>query len=118
MTWNPFKRNKKPAEKASYPPDWVVEKRGVAKGLADKFSYISVEGEPLPPWMEHPEILIGSIGWRMGAGEDFIHEVFFPFWRNMSQAQQTAYINKFDLGSEWPDRDKWLASLEANKSPI
>ena len=118
MKWNPFKRNKKLADKTSYPPDWVVERRRLARTLADKFSYTIVEGEPLPPWMEHPEILIGSIGWRMGAGEDFIHNVFFPFWRNMSQAQQTAYIKKFDLGSEWPDRDKWLASLEANKSPI
>jgi hypothetical protein len=24
-----------------------------------------------PPWLEHPEIEAGSIGWRMGYGEDY-----------------------------------------------
>ena len=33
----------------------------------------------IPPWQKHPEIPFGSIGWRMGNGEDYwvaFHEWF------------------------------------------
>lgn len=31
-----------------------------------------------PPWVEHPDIPIGSIGWRMGYGEEYIET--FAIW--------------------------------------
>ena len=115
MFRNLFKRKRTAAAKPSYLPDWVVEKRKFAKSLAASLNYSPVEGEPLPSWMEHPEILIGSIGWRMGFGEAYFHDVFLPFWQNLSPEEQTAYVNKFDLGPQWQDREKWFASLERNK---
>ena len=115
--WTPSKRHKKRKQPQPDTPDWVVEKRRFAKKLANDFSFVPVEGEPLPPWIQYPEVLIGSIGWRMGPGEDFLHEVFFPFWQSLNQSQQTAYFQKFDLGSKWEDRSKWLESLERNSEP-
>lgn len=115
MIWRPFKQRKKPQQLQSATPDWVVEKRRLAKNLADEFSFIPVEGEPLPPWIQYPEILIGSIGWRMGAREEFLHEVFFPFWQGLSEPQQNTYFEKFDFGLEWQDRDKWMVSLDRNR---
>ncbi|MEO0372472.1 MAG: hypothetical protein AAF231_13525 [Pseudomonadota bacterium] len=117
MMWKPFKKSKKREQHQSDTPDWVVEKRRLAKALANEFSFEAAEGEPLPPWIQYPEILIGSIGWRMGAGEDFLHEVFFPYWQNLNQSQQAAYFQKFDLGSKWEDRSQWLESLERNSGP-
>jgi hypothetical protein len=116
MKWNFFKRTKKPLPVLGHGPDWVIEKRLAAQALADSLRFEHVEGQPLPPWIAHPKILIGSIGWRMGTGETFIHEVFFPYWQKLSCAEQAAYLEKFDLGSDWQDRDKWLASLDANKT--
>ena len=116
MEWNLFRRHKKPANGPSHLPDWVVEKKRFAKELAQNHSFEPVEDEIRPPWIEHPEILAGSIGWRMGVGETYIHEVFIPFWQSLSSIEQAGYVEKFDLGSSWPDRDRWLASLETNKS--
>lgn len=118
MVRNFFKRNREAAVKQPHSPDWIIERRSLAKSLADSFAYILVEGEPLPPWMEYPEILIGSVGWRMGVGEGYIHEVFFPFWKNLTPEEQASYVKKFDLGPQWPDREKWLTSLERNKQRV
>ncbi len=114
MKWKFWKRNK---ESSHIPePDWVVEKRKCAKELSSTFAFEKIEGEILPPWLEYPEILIGSIGWRMGAGETFLHEVFFPYWRALNSNEQNAYVEKYDLGAQWQDRNQWLESLERNKS--
>lgn len=62
-----------------------------------------------------PEILIGSMGWRMGGGEDYLFDVFYPYWRNLTDEQQDAYLRKFDLGDCWPDRESWIRSLNRNR---
>lgn len=92
------------------------EKRSqAAQKLADRFSFERIEAEPLPPWLQYPQILIGSLGWRMGPGEDYLHDVFYPFWWGLDTEKQNEYIEKFDLGENWPDRDKWLRSLDRNR---
>lgn len=96
-------------------PRDVAEMRQAAQKLADRFSFERIEAEPLPPWMQYPQILIGSIGWRMGAGEDYLHDVFYPFWWSLDTEKQNEYIEKFDLGATWPDREKWLRSLDRNR---
>ena len=96
-------------------PHDVIEMRQVAQKLADRFSFERIEAEPLPPWLQYPQILIGSIGWRMGPGEDYLHDVFYPYWWSLDTEQQNEYIEKFDLGATWPDRGKWLRSLDRNR---
>jgi len=98
-------------------PDDIVAGQQIAQELADSFSFEPAKGEPSPPWLKHPEILIGSMGWRMGIGEQYLFDVFYPYWWGLSSVQQNEYFQKFDLGAAWPDREKWIASLERNKAP-
>ncbi|RNF33467.1 hypothetical protein A7A09_017205 [Paracoccus methylarcula] len=97
-------------------PDWVVEKQTRAQALADGLIFERKEGEPLPPWIEKPRILLGSIGWRMGAGETYLHEVFFPFWQSLTEREQDGYWKKFDLGPRWEDRSRWMNALDFNRA--
>ena len=78
-------------------PREVAEMRHAAQHLADQFSFERIEAEPLPPWLQYPQILIGSMGWRMGAGEDYLHDVFYPFWRSLDTEKQNEYIEKFGI---------------------
>lgn len=93
----------------------VIAKRHLAKSLAKNSIFERSAGEPLPPWLKYPEILIGSVGWRMGYGEDYLFETFYPYWQSLSRSEQRLYLDKYDLGSDWPDRDQWLNSLERNR---
>lgn len=93
----------------------IIKMRWDAQKLADQFSFERIEDEPLPSWLQYPQILIGSIGWRMGGGEDYLHEVFCPFWWSLDTKKQNEYIDKFDFGVNWPDREKWLRSLDRNR---
>jgi hypothetical protein len=36
------------------------------------------EGLRVPPWIKYPNIPLGSIGWRMGAGEEYL--ISFDDW--------------------------------------
>ncbi|MDA9008977.1 hypothetical protein N9K16_03345 [Alphaproteobacteria bacterium] len=96
-------------------PDEIKVKQQIAQSLADCFLYNKTAGEPLPPWLQYPQALLGSIAWRMGPGESYLHDVFFEFWKNLSEEQQNKYLEKFDLGSEWPDRERWFESLNRNR---
>lgn len=51
------------------------------------------------------------MGWRMGGGQDFLEQVFCPFWRALSFADKTKYFEKYDLGPERKDRDTWYSEL-------
>jgi hypothetical protein len=64
-------------------------------------------GEPQPPWLAFPDMGVTHIGWRMGAGESYIHSVFWPFWRHLDQAAREDYFRRYDLGADWPERDAW-----------
>jgi len=43
-----------------------------------------------PPWEQHPEIPLGSIGWRMGEGELYL-ETFWSYYNSLSTDQQSKY---------------------------
>jgi len=103
----------KPAEE----PSEIARMREIAQSLADSFEYEQVDGEPLPPWLMYPQALSGSMAWRMGAGEEYLIAVFYPYWWHMNAEDQSAYLAKFDLGADWPDRPNWMAALDRNRLP-
>ncbi len=53
-----------------------------------------------PPWLEHPEIPIGSIGWRMGYGESYW--MAFDKWRGTLAPAEAARFA--EVYPHWPRR--------------
>ena len=41
-----------------------------------------------PPWIQFPQIAAGSIGWRMGPGEDYLAEFGQWFARKHAEAKR------------------------------
>lgn len=58
------------------------------------------DGEPYPPWLKYPNIPIGSMGWRMGDGEDYM-EAFGDWRRAQSADTLAAYVAKYPVPSAW-----------------
>lgn len=54
----------------------------------------------LPPWRVAPEYPMGSMGWRMGSGEDYWF-LFGDWFKGLSASEQEAYI------LENPEPDNW-----------
>ncbi|WP_172249411.1 hypothetical protein [Novosphingobium sp. SG707] len=42
----------------------------------------------IPPWTAHPDIHAGSIGWRMGRGEDYLDQFNQWFSRKHVEAKR------------------------------
>jgi hypothetical protein len=61
---------------------------------------IDSEGLMVPPWIKFPNIPLGSIGWRMGVGEDYWYR--FRNWYH-KQIQETQKI----LCIKYPEPDGW-----------
>lgn len=54
----------------------------------------------LPPWLAFPDLPRTSIGWRMGAGEDYLTE--FRRWiRGMSTDHFSEFRDRFPEPAEW-----------------
>ena len=47
-------------------------------------------GAMLPPWRKYPNVPLGSVGWRMGHGEDYWIE-FDDWFKHKPMDQQHAY---------------------------
>ena len=45
------------------------------------------------PWVKHPDIPAGSIGWRMGDGQDY-YEQFYRWYSALPAAEQDAYVSQ------------------------
>jgi hypothetical protein len=43
-----------------------------------------------PPWLKYPDRPAGSIGWRMGGGEDYLAQ-FEEWFRSLSHTEQEVY---------------------------
>jgi hypothetical protein len=43
-----------------------------------------------PPWKKHPEIEAGSIGWRMGGGEEY-YDAFYRWFSAQSGSTQEEF---------------------------
>lgn len=54
----------------------------------------------VPPWQKHPEIPLGSIGWRMGYGEDYW--ISFDDWfERKSSAHKQTYAAQHPEPTGW-----------------
>jgi hypothetical protein len=55
-----------------------------------------------PPWVKHPNIPAGSIGWRMGDGEHY-YDRFYRWYSALSDPEQDAFANANQPPSGWGD---------------
>ena len=67
-----------------------------------------------PPWQQYPEIPLGSIGWRMGRGEDYWLE-FDQWFRSKPAEARASYIEQYPEPPGWDGfyRRKDVQSLPA-----
>jgi len=56
--------------------------------------------ELLPPWLKHPEIPFGSIGWRMGYGEDYWHR-FDTYYASLGSGGRKQFRDRHPEPAEW-----------------
>ena len=54
----------------------------------------------IPPWQQFPEIPFGSIGWRMGYGEEF-WDTFDAWFKAQTSAFQKNYSEEYPEPSDW-----------------
>jgi hypothetical protein len=57
-------------------------------GGLQSFGLSSYVAQMIPPWNAHPHIHAGSIGWRMGVGEDYLSEFRHWFARKHAVAKR------------------------------
>ena len=58
-----------------------------------------------PPWKQHPDIPWGSIGWRMGPGEDY-----WSAW--VSWYKSLSLIDRSNYQQQWPESGRWIGFYE------
>jgi len=54
----------------------------------------------ITPWDKYPEIPKGSIGWRMGRGEDYAIE-FYKWFRTLDTKKQNDFIANNQEPEDW-----------------
>ncbi len=72
----------------------------VREELTKNGPYDELHSFKLPLWIQAPDIERGSIGWRMGAGEDIAWE-FFLWWRGLSSESKKKYTDMYPEPAEW-----------------
>ena len=55
-----------------------------------------------PPWLKHPEVPAGSIGWRMGGGEEY-YDQFYRWFSNLSHMTQDDFAQSHLPPFGWED---------------
>ncbi len=68
--------------------------------------YRDDEGFLTPPWLAFPHIGLGSIGWRMGAGEDYWH-VFADWYNGLDAAGKIAMRDNYPEPVEVIEGHPW-----------
>lgn len=68
--------------------------------LANRDSVFDREDIPNPPWEELPNLTRDSMGWRMGAGEDYILG-FRKWFLHLDEKRRSGYIFLY------PEPDTW-----------
>lgn len=53
-----------------------------------------------PPWLKYPDIPLGSIGWRMGEGEEYWHS-FVDWYAMLNTAKQAEYRLRYPKPDSW-----------------
>ena len=69
------------------------------------------EGKPLPPWIVCPKIGRGSIGWRMGSGEDYWSE-FWKWYRDQNEPEKVEYQSLYPEPKEGAHGTSWTGIYE------
>jgi hypothetical protein len=64
--------------------------------------------EIAPPWLMFPEAdfleLSGAWGgFRQGAGEAWLHGVWFPFWHQLREEQRISYVERHRASPVWSE---------------
>lgn len=71
--------------------------------------------EVYPPWITFMGYKAGYIGWRMGDGEDWWHNVFRIFWQALSCEEKCSYVDKWNADESWREH---LERMEKNFIPL
>ncbi|WP_422055387.1 hypothetical protein [Sphingomonas sp.] len=66
---------------------------------------------PLPPWQMYPDIPFGSIGWRMGPGEDALC-AFYQWFAELNDVDAAEFV----ASNPAPDDDwrDWCRRIRAD----
>lgn len=59
-----------------------------------------------PPWKQYPNSEPTWGGWRQGISEEWLHSVWLPFWRGLSQEQTEEYLQDYP-----PPTEEWRLYL-------
>jgi len=62
---------------------------------------------PEPPWIKIPDVDASWAGWRQGAAEDWLVEVWLPFWHSLDAEGRRKYLERYPV----PD-DDWQLQLD------
>ena len=69
------------------------------------------DGYLRPPWKAFPDIGLGSIGWRMGDGEDYWH-IFHEWFVTLPEDMKSAFKAKYPEPSEVEHGYPWTGFYE------
>lgn len=73
-----------------------------------------------PPWVEYPGYGPGDPFWRQ-TGEPFFTLVWRPFYDSLNEAEQTAYLIRWNVPEQWQkfyfDQEwrEWLESTDEDE---
>ncbi|HET9954326.1 MAG TPA: hypothetical protein VFQ61_07475 [Polyangiaceae bacterium] len=57
---------------------------------------------PQAPWLKFPHIPGSvSMGWRMGAGENYLFYTFYPWWDSLPDARREEYLDATCAPADW-----------------
>ena len=83
----------------------AYDPRAMAEGFRDE------DGMLPPPWIAFPHIGLGSIGWRMGTGEDYWH-VFHEWYAGLPDVRKSALKAKYPEPTEVEHGYPWTGFYE------
>ena len=90
--------------------DLVAAKRNRLNGDPALSELAPTLSPPLPPWHVHPDIPFGSIGWRMGAGEDG-YGSFYGWYAALTDSEATGFAAAHPEPEGWQG---WYARVRTN----
>ncbi len=98
-----FERKKREGMKRSWDmKDGVIPDglRSELEEIANRKTPFDTEGLPVPPWQAFPHLERRSMGWRMGAGEDYLLG-FYEWFSGLDKAEKTRYARLHPEPDEW-----------------
>ncbi|WP_339897693.1 hypothetical protein [uncultured Gilvimarinus sp.] len=59
-----------------------------------------MDEEMLPPWLQYPKIPLGSMGWRMGPGEEYWYQ-FVDWYGRLNAGEREGYKARYPKPESW-----------------